>query len=105
MKSIINGFRYNTENAVLIGEASASCGRTDFNYWESALYKTPRKGSYFLAGSGGAMSRYSKNAGQNEWTGGEKIEPMDRKSAFRWAQIHLSEEIVEKEFSDLIEEA
>jgi hypothetical protein len=105
MKSIINGFRYDTEKAILIGKDSASCSVTDFNYWESALYKTPKKGSYFLAGSGGPMSRYSKTVGQNQWTGGSKIEPMDRESAFKWSQSHLNESTTEEEFGDLIEEA
>lgn len=105
MKKTINGYRYNTENAILIGRNSARCNITDPQYWESGLYRTPRKGSYFLAGSGGAMSRYSKTVGQNEWTGNSKIEPMDRKSAFRWARIHLTLPLIEKEFFDLIEEA
>lgn len=105
MKSIINGKRYDTENAILIGSDYSSCTRTDFSYWESSLHKTPRKGNYFLAGSGGPMSRYSRTVSQNEWTGGSKIEPMDRESAFKWAEIHLSESVVEKEFSDLIQEA
>ena len=104
MKSIINGFRYDTEKSILIGEDFSSCSKLDFSFWESSLYKTPRKGSYFLAGTGGPMSRYCKSAGQNQWTFGSKIEPMDKDSAFSWSQLHLSTDIVEKEFPDMIEE-
>ena len=105
MKKIINGFRYDTGKALLIGETRATCIWPDYNYWETGLYKTPRKGYYFLAGFGGPMSRYSKSLGQQGRIGGEKVDPMDIISAFRWAQTHLSREIVEKEFPDLIQEA
>ena len=45
MKKIINGVRYNTESATLIGEYhTRGMGQSDFRYWEAGLYKSPRSG-------------------------------------------------------------
>ena len=59
MKAIINGLRYDTDKATLIGEASHGYA-SDFQHWEAGLYKTPRSGRFFLAGSGGPMTRWSR---------------------------------------------
>jgi hypothetical protein len=109
MKKIIDGFRYDTEKAVKIGyydnQGSGASSTRDFQYWEAALYKTPRAGNYFLAGYGGPMTRYARAAGQNEWSGGEDLTPLSREDAFAWAEKYLPVEAVEAEFSDLIKEA
>jgi hypothetical protein len=109
MKTIVNGKRYDTEKAILVGEAD-SLGReadsvTDFRYWEATLYKTPRSGRFFLAGEGGPMTRFAQSAGQNSWTGGADIIPMDRYKALEWAEEYLSAEAIEKHFSDILEDA
>ena len=105
MKKIINGFRYDTEKAELIGEAEANCPQGDFGYWEAGLYRTPRKKQFFLAGSGGPMTRFCRPAGNNTWTGGEGIFPLTREEAFEWAEQNLDNEALEKYFQDLIEDA
>ena len=104
MKAIIHGVRYDTEKATLIGSYSYSSSG-DFNHWEATLYKTPRSNKYFLAGSGGPMSRYSQTIGQNEWSGGERIDPLTKEQAFEWAQQYLAAEEVEEHFADMIEDA
>jgi len=88
MKRIIDGASYDTDKAEKLGEDSYS-NRRDFNFWEEALYRS-RSGRYFLHGEGGPMSRYSVTTGQNEWSGGEKIIPLDRKTAMAWAEEHLT---------------
>ena len=106
MKSIINGTRYDTDKATLIGEASGGSEFvTDYRHWSAALYITPRSGRYFLAGRGGPMSRFAVSRGINEWSGGEGVHPMEREDAFAWAQEHLPAEVVEAQFADLIEDA
>jgi hypothetical protein len=107
MKAIINGVRYDTEKATLIGHTSNNnaCSRSDFHYWEAGLYVSPRAKRYFLAGSGGPMSRFSRSAGQNSWTGGSAIQPMTREEALEWAEHELRTEEVEAHFADMIEEA
>jgi len=109
MKKIINGTRYDTEKAVLVGYAD-NCSRgvdsiTDFGYWEAGLYKTPRSNRFFLAGHGGPASRFAQSAGQNSWQGGEDIMPMNREDALTWAERWLSTPETEKHFGDLIEDA
>ena len=105
MKAIINGVRYDTDKAIPIGSSCSHEGRGDFRFWTATLYKTPRSGRYFLAGEGGAMSRFSVSRGINSWSGGEGIHPMDEDEAFAWAQAELATAEVEAHFPDLIEDA
>src|SRR4051812_45958300 len=94
MKAIINGKRYDTATATLIGEAEGG-GRSmsDWHFWSEDLYRTPRSGTYFLAGYGGPLSRYARSVGQNEWTGGERIIPLSAADAREWAEEHLDADI------------
>jgi hypothetical protein len=109
MKAIINGKRYDTERATLIGEADAlnfGCSSTrDFSHWEAGLYRTPRSGAFFLAGRGGPMTRFSRKVDQNSWTGGSGIHPMDRAEALEWAEEYLSADLIEQHFAGAIEDA
>jgi len=42
MKTIIEGKRYDTDKAILVGEyATPGLGHSDFRYFEAALYRTP----------------------------------------------------------------
>jgi hypothetical protein len=104
MKKIINGKRYDTEKAICIGGYQYSIGG-NFNYISEYLYITPRSKSYFLAGEGGAMTKYAKRASDNSYCGGEKIIPLTENDAFVWAQEYLQSEEIEKHFSHMIEDA
>ena len=79
MKKVINGALYDTETAKPLGKDSYSNPR-DFRHWVETLYRT-KSGKYFLHGKGGAMTKYAVCVGQNEWSGGEKIIPLDLDSA------------------------
>ena len=105
MKAIIQGNRYDTERATLIGEAGSDCGHGDFKFWEAGLYVTPRSGKYFIAGRGGVMSRFAVSHGNGSYSGGEAILPMDRATAFEWAQSELTTAEVEAAFGDMIQDA
>ena len=87
MKKVINGSLNDTETAKLPGEDPYSNPR-DFAHWRESLYRT-KSGKYFLHGAGGPMTKYAVSVGQNEWSGGEKIIPLDLDSAQRWAEEHL----------------
>jgi hypothetical protein len=87
MKKIINGKRYDTETAQLIGSASYS-NRSDFSYWAEELY-LKRTGEFFLYGEGGPMSKYRRTISQNEWSGGEKIIPLSIEEAKEWSEKYL----------------
>ena len=86
MKKIINGKTYNTETAELIGDYSQSYPN-DFNYIEEALYVT-KKGGYFLAGGGGAMSKYSRSVDQNSYCGGSGMHVIPKGEALAWCERH-----------------
>ena len=109
MQKIISGKKFNTDTGVVIGQynnlGSGADSTNDFHYWEATLFKTQKSGSFFIQGSGGPMSRFAQSCGQNSWSGGEDLIPVSREEAFEWAQNYLEVPLVEREFSDLIEEA
>ncbi len=103
MRKILNGFRYDTEKAILIGTAEPNPYITDHSYWYAGLYVTKRSHSFFIAGRGGPMSRFGHSTGQNEWPGGSDLIPMSREEAREFAERYLEPEDFEKYFE--IEEA
>lgn len=100
MKKIIDGKLYDTSKAQAIGEYSYS-HTGDFDYVSETLYKTAN-GAYFIAGEGGARSRYSRQVEQNTWSGGEDIQALSREDAFEWAERNLDSDTVQAEFGDLV---
>jgi hypothetical protein len=104
MKQIIEGFRYDTEKAIEVGEASVGYAG-DFSAWEATLYKSPRAGRFFLAGSGGPMTAWSRKVDSNSWTGGKGIIPLTNEDALAWAEEHLDADDVEEHFADSIKDA
>jgi len=104
MKKIIDGKRYDTATATLLGEDSGGGGPSDFNYFDEALYRTA-KGAYFLAGEGGALTKYALRCGDNSRTFGEGLFPLTAGEAREWAEQHLTTEEVEEHFGGAIEDA
>ena len=102
MKKIINGRLYNTETAKFLGEDNYSNAR-DFAHWSEELYQK-RTGEFFLYGQGGPMSRYAQTTGQNEWSGGEQIQPLTVENARQWAEQHLSADEYESIFGEITED-
>lgn len=98
MKSTINGVRYDTATSIKVTE-TASQSR-DSKFWlREALYRTPRSGRYFLAGSGNDGSRYAVRVG-GEWRKGEKIIPLAEMEAREWATRRgLTEKQMAEHFS------
>ena len=101
MKQIINGLTYNTETATLIGEWGNNLGYSDFRNISEGLYVT-KKGRFFLAGEGGAMTRYSEPCG-NLRSGGAGIIALDKQEALEWCEQHLDADKFSEYFD--IEEA
>lgn len=87
MKKIIQGVLCDTSTAKHLGSASY-LGSRDFAHWSEKLYRT-KSGKYFLYGEGGPSSRYAVTIGQNEWSGGEKIQLLSRETAMKWAEEYL----------------
>lgn len=105
MKAIINGKRYDTDKATLLGEAGSAEYRSSFGWWHEELYRTPRSGAYFLAGEGHARSHYAVSLGGGSWGPGKKITPLTRAEAMKWAVQHLPADQTEVLFADDIQDA
>ena len=89
MKEIIKGVTYNTDTAEHIADVSNELGRGDFRYLKANLYRTKR-GAYFLAGEGGALTsfavRVENNA--NAWRGSKGIVPLTEDTAAYMRKIN-----------------
>ncbi len=106
MKSIINGKRYDTDKAILVGATDSGGSYTDFSHWSAGLYRTPRSGRFFLAGSGGPMTRWARSVDcGNSRTGSEAIFEMTGAEALAWAEEYLMTSEIEEHFADAIEDA
>jgi hypothetical protein len=75
MRRIINQKVYDTETADLVCDVSgngANFSQSDFDFDDTSLYRT-KKGEWFVAGEGGASSRWGKPYGRNSYTGGAGV--------------------------------
>lgn len=104
MKKIINGKLYDTETAKEVGLRAHGGDPRDFHYFVERLYRK-RTGEYFLHGEGGPMTQYARTIGQNQWSGGEKIMPLDYQAARDWAEKHLDADDYMQEFGPVSEES
>lgn len=96
MYKVINGKRYNTDTAQLMGEHSYGYPG-DFDHIYEALYRK-QTGEFFLYGEGGARTCYAVAVEQNSWSGGERITPLSYAEAQKWAEEHLDGEEYDKIF-------
>tara|TARA_R110000787_G_scaffold206459_1_gene316664 strand:+ start:281 stop:598 length:318 start_codon:yes stop_codon:yes gene_type:complete len=105
MKRIIDGRTYNTGTAEKICDTGNDEYSTDFRYENSALYIT-KKGAYFIAGDGGALSRFSAAKG-NGYGGGAGIIVLSRSKAFAEVQrcAGYDADLISEYFGDMVEEA
>jgi hypothetical protein len=103
MKKLIDGKMYNTETADNIAAWSNTYDRGNFHFCEEYLYKTG-KGTYFLHGIGGSLSKYAQPSGGTGKCGGEDIEVLTPEKAFEWLQSHDLADIAKREFPERIEE-
>lgn len=88
MRKIINGKVYDTKTALEICNLSSSgYSRTDFQWESTYLYRSP-KGTFFVAGEGGAMSRWAESVGNNGRQGGEGIYLVDEAEARGFCERH-----------------
>ena len=98
MKKIVDGKRYDTETAEEIAYHSNDLPTNDFNWYEERLFRT-QKGNWFIAGEGGAASRYSKSCGNNGSCGGSDLTPIPMIEAREWLERNDEIEALEKYFT------
>lgn len=103
MKKIINGKSYNTETAEEVASFWNGLCSGDFGSLSESLYRT-KKGSWFIAGEGGPMTKYARHYG-NMTSGGAELIPITAQQALKWLERHNENEAIEKFFGDEIEEA
>jgi hypothetical protein len=97
MKKIIDHKSYDTATAREVGDWDNGLMLGDLDFCAETLYKK-RTGEYFLYGEGGPRSRYSKQTGNNEWSGADAIIPLDYSAAEKWAAEHMPTESYAAEF-------
>lgn len=88
MKRTINGFRFDTQKAEQIG-VYVHGKPLSLSHWKATLYRTARIRRYFLAGSGGLMTRF---------LGNKRIIPLTECDAKRWVSRHLGKTAYHKTF-------
>ena len=98
MKRIIDGHRYDTNSAKEIA-FNTEGNRGDFQFTKETLYRT-KSGRYFIFGVGGPDTKYAEEIGQNQWSGGSKIIPVDDDAAQKFAEEHLDADEVEELFGE-----
>lgn len=100
MKNIINGKTYNSETAVQIACISNNFNTNDHNYSEETLYRTAN-GQFFIIGSGGPNSRFSRTFG-NSRSSGELMYLRSDKEALLFLQDNNCFHEIENLFPDSI---
>ena len=102
MKKIIDGKIYNTDTATFVGNHQ-HCYPGDFQYEDTDLYRTP-KGAFFVQGTGGAYSRWSRPCGNNGMRGGQGIQALTPTEALAWCEdAGIDADVIAQFFS--VEEA
>ena len=112
MKAIIDGLRYDTSKAEMIGKQANNYQQVEEDkshpmYWTAALYATV-SGRFFLAGSGNVESElalYAIDLYNDEYPLKNKIIPITEAQAFTWCCKNQQLDVTEAWFEHLIEDA
>jgi len=91
-----NYAKVNLEKCDFIAKYEFSNSR-DFNYVWETLYKTTT-GKYIIDGEGGAMSKYSKNIGDRNFCGSERVYEIDEIEAKEFCERHADIDVVDEYF-------
>ncbi len=94
---VIGGSRYSTLTATEICTYRSPAYRDDFQYEVTSLYVT-QKGRFFLAGEGGALSRWSR-AVAGGTAEGEGLVPVSETEAREFAEAHADADTVAEFFA------
>lgn len=97
MKKIINGKTYNTKTARRIGTRSNNLPQSDFDHFCEEMY-IAKDGRYFLAGEGGARTKYGSTLPDGWRAYGEDIIPITAAEALEWAEWYMEPDDFRAEF-------
>lgn len=105
MKQVIDGKIYDTGDAEQVARSQNTADRRDLSYLRETLYKTGN-GAYFLAGEGGAQTKYAKSVAGGSLSGGQQLREMSDSTAFEWCQeSQIEAEVILDEFPERVEKA
>ena len=92
MKKVIEGKRYDTETALEICKIFEGYS-SDFRHIDCTLYQGKRSKAFFLAGSGGPMSIFSKRCSDGSYSGGSDIIPLTVEQARTYCERHAQDKV------------
>src|SRR5579872_7014045 len=89
VERVLDGRKFDTDTATLACVIARTRGSqlTDFHYEQTGLYRSPRS-QFFLAGEGGALSRWGRRAQDGSRQPGEGIELVSETEARRLLEQH-----------------
>lgn len=96
MKITYNGITYNTDTAIKLLWRCNNLSENDFGFVEEWLCATP-SGDYFLAGHGGARTKYAHRLSDGSFRAGDDIIPLTEQEMAIWLCDHYGDEdLIEK---------
>ena len=101
MKKIINGKKYDTDTATMLGSWGYG-HQGDFEHVHEELYRK-KTGELFIYGYGGPRSKYSQEVSHNSVSGGEDITPVSEEEAKEWVEKHCDADTYEEIFGPVEE--
>ena len=102
MRKIINGRKYDTETATKIETYNNGLGYSDFGYVIESLY-IKKTGEFFLAGEGGALTKYAHRCSDKTRCNGNGVFPLSIDEAKEWCENHIDVEKYEELFGEVAE--
>ena len=110
IEKVINGRRFDTAKAILIARIQSggvgALGLMDFQSFEEALYKTPKSDRFFLAGRGGALTKWGRPSPCRDGSvSGEGLHEVTFDEAYSWAEANQCFVDLDYWFPDRITEA
>jgi hypothetical protein len=103
MRALIDGLRYDTDSAEEVARAASPRDAAHLCYYDEGLYVSGN-GSWFLAGSGNAATKYASPFG-HYLGGGERIIPLQPRDARSWLEFHGLLELLEAHFPGEVRDA
>ena len=100
MDKVLHELIYDTSEATEIVSTGGGSRPMDYGWWRETLYVT-EQGEFFIAGEGGALSKYRRAVGGGEWSPGDEIIAMTKDKVLNWCKENNIKPDVISEFIEL----
>lgn len=101
MNKIINGKKYDTETAKMVGHYVYG-DYEDYTYLDEKLYQK-KTGEFFIHGYGGVMTKYRIKIAEDTFSGSTCIIPYSIEEAKEWVMEHMDGDDYEELFGPVEE--